>query len=224
MRLKPDVIKLDRALTSGVDGDPVKAALIGSFVGYARDIHAVICAEGIETLDELTALADLDVAFGQGYGLARPGPPWPRVTDAAVGACLAAARASLAADAEHDGGLGSLIARLSQASTPTEIEACAASIAAELHADEVRLAGPMGDATIELLADDPAADPDAVAALHALGYGSRLTVPIVRDGVPIARLDAYARSPRPWTRFEIGRARIVARHLGAVLEPAATPA
>jgi GAF domain-containing protein len=224
MRLKPDVIKLDRALTCGVDGDPVKAALIGSFVGYARDIHAVICAEGIETLDELTALADLDVAFGQGYGLARPGPPWPRVVDAAIGACVAAARASLAADAEHDGGLGSLIARLSQASTPTEIEACAGAIAAELHADEVRLAGPTGDGTIELLADDPAADPDAVAALDALGYGSCLTVPIVRDGVPIARLDAYARSPRPWTRFEIGRARIVARHLGAVLEPAAASA
>src|SRR4029079_2553107 len=101
MRLKPDIIKLDRALTSGVDGDPIKAALIGSFVGYARDIRAVICAEGIETLEELPRLADLDVAFGQGYRLARPGPPWQAPDRSAVGACLAAARASLTRRGTH---------------------------------------------------------------------------------------------------------------------------
>jgi hypothetical protein len=224
MRLKPDVIKLDRALTSGVDGDPVKAALIGSFVGYARDIHAVICAEGIETLEELTRLADLDVAFGQGYRLARPGPPWQAVDGSAVEACLAAARASLAGHGEHDGGLGSLVARLAAIATPADLAACLAPIAAELHADEVRIGGPAADATTELLADDPLADPGEAAALRALGYGSRLQVPIVRDGVPVAQLSAYTRVLRPWTRFEIGRARIVSHHLGAVLEHLAAPA
>jgi len=224
MRLKPDVIKLDRALTSGVDADPVKAALIGSFVGYARDIRAVICAEGIETLEELTHLADLDVAFGQGYRLARPGPPWQAVDGSAVDACLAAARASLAGLGEHDGGLGSLVARLAAIATPADLETCLAPIAAELHADEVRIAAPTAEATTQLLADDPQADPDAVAALRALGYGSRLQVPIVRDGVPIAQLAAYTRIMRPWTRFEIGRARIVGHHLGAVLEHLAAPA
>ena len=53
MRLQPDIIKLDRALTTGVDTDPAKAPLISSFVRYARDIDATVCAEGIETLDEL---------------------------------------------------------------------------------------------------------------------------------------------------------------------------
>jgi diguanylate cyclase (GGDEF)-like protein/PAS domain S-box-containing protein len=221
MRLKPDVIKLDRELTSGVDGDPVKAALIGSFVGYARDIGAVICAEGIETLGELTRLADLDVALGQGYGLGRPAAPWPAVAPAAVDACLVAARASLAGDG--DGGLGSLIARLSAISSLAELEACTGHIATELHADAVRIAGPEGDATTELLADDPEADPGEVAALQALGHGSRLALPISRDGVAIGRLEAYARRGRPWTRFEISRARIVAHHLGAIMERIAAP-
>jgi diguanylate cyclase (GGDEF)-like protein/PAS domain S-box-containing protein len=217
MRLKPDIIKLDRALTSGVDGDPVKAALIASFVGYARDIHAVICAEGIETLPELTRLADLDVAFGQGYRLARPGPPWPEVDGSAIDACVGAARASLAGVGEHDGGLGALVARVAAIATPADLEACLAPIAAELHADRVRVAAPSSAATTELLADDPRADPDEVGALRALGYGSRLQLPIVRDGVPIARLEVYTSALRPWTRFEIGRARMIGHHLSAVL-------
>ena len=53
MRLRPDVIKLDRALITDVDSDAAKAPLISSFVRYARDIDAAVCAEGAETLREL---------------------------------------------------------------------------------------------------------------------------------------------------------------------------
>ena len=88
MRLQPDIIKLDRALTTGVDTDPAKAALISSFVRYARDIDATVCAEGVETLHELERLADLDVAYGQGYGIARPAAPWAAVAPEATAACL----------------------------------------------------------------------------------------------------------------------------------------
>ena len=55
MRLQPDIIKLDRALTTGVDPDPAKAPLISSFVRYARDIDADVCAEGVETLGRARA-------------------------------------------------------------------------------------------------------------------------------------------------------------------------
>ena len=53
-------------------------ALVESFVRFARDVGATVCAEGIESLDELAVLADLDVEWGQGYVLARPEPPGPR--------------------------------------------------------------------------------------------------------------------------------------------------
>ena len=75
LRLQPDIIKLDRTLTTGVDTDPAKAPLISSFVRYARDIDATVCAEGVETLQELERLADLDIAYGQGYSSRAPPPP-----------------------------------------------------------------------------------------------------------------------------------------------------
>ena len=82
MRLELDTIKLDRSLVDGVHDDLAKLALIESFVRFARRTGAAICAEGIETLEDLAVLADLDVTYGQGYVLARPGEPWGSVAPA----------------------------------------------------------------------------------------------------------------------------------------------
>jgi diguanylate cyclase (GGDEF)-like protein len=87
MRMRADVIKLDRALVADVHSDPAKIALIGSLVHFARSTGASICAEGIETLDELRVLIHLGVATGQGWALARPGDPWPRVNAEAARMC-----------------------------------------------------------------------------------------------------------------------------------------
>jgi diguanylate cyclase (GGDEF)-like protein len=87
MRMRADVIKLDRALVADVHADPAKIALIGSLVHFARSTGASICAEGIETLDELRVLIHLGVATGQGWALARPGDPWPRVNAEAARIC-----------------------------------------------------------------------------------------------------------------------------------------
>jgi diguanylate cyclase (GGDEF)-like protein/PAS domain S-box-containing protein len=90
MRLQPDVMKLDRSLVSGVSCDPAKAPMIDALVRYARRIGAVVCAEGIETMEDLEALADLDVTLGQGYALARPGEPWADVDPRAARLCTSA--------------------------------------------------------------------------------------------------------------------------------------
>ncbi len=74
LQLRPDIIKLDRALTIGVDSNPVKFALASALVTFALSLGASICAEGIESATELVALQQLGVRFGQGYFLARPGP------------------------------------------------------------------------------------------------------------------------------------------------------
>jgi diguanylate cyclase (GGDEF)-like protein/PAS domain S-box-containing protein len=86
VRLQPDILKLDRALITGVDADAAKAPLISSLVRYARDIEATVCAEGVETLHELECLADLDVTYGQGYAIARPAPPWASIEPQAAAA------------------------------------------------------------------------------------------------------------------------------------------
>ena len=50
--------------------DPARMALIESFVRFAHRTGATVCAEGVESLDDLAILADLDVQWGQGFALA----------------------------------------------------------------------------------------------------------------------------------------------------------
>jgi EAL domain-containing protein (putative c-di-GMP-specific phosphodiesterase class I) len=73
LRLRPDILKLDTTLTSGIDHDPARRALGTAMVTFAREIDAVIIAEGIETPEELETLRDLGTPWGQGFHLARPG-------------------------------------------------------------------------------------------------------------------------------------------------------
>jgi EAL domain-containing protein (putative c-di-GMP-specific phosphodiesterase class I) len=72
VRLKPDIIKLDMALTRNVDTDPARRALAAALIHFARETDCQILAEGIETDEERRTLKLLGVAKGQGYHLGRP--------------------------------------------------------------------------------------------------------------------------------------------------------
>jgi EAL domain-containing protein (putative c-di-GMP-specific phosphodiesterase class I) len=74
VNLAPDLIKLDRQFTRGIDVDPVRRALAQALVGFARDTGANVIAEGIETADELTTVRALGIRYGQGYLIDRPRP------------------------------------------------------------------------------------------------------------------------------------------------------
>jgi diguanylate cyclase (GGDEF)-like protein len=87
MSMRADIIKLDRSLVADVNSDPAKVALIGSLVHFGRSTGAAICAEGIETLEELRLLIHLGVAYGQGWALGRPDVTWPRVNAEAARLC-----------------------------------------------------------------------------------------------------------------------------------------
>lgn len=81
VRLRPDVIKLDRTLVAGIDSDPAKRAMAAALVLFARDIGATVIGEGIERIDELETLTELGCEWGQGFLLGRPSTlsssPWP---------------------------------------------------------------------------------------------------------------------------------------------------
>jgi EAL domain-containing protein len=231
MRLQPDIIKLDRALTTNVDSDPDKAPLISSFVRYARDIDADVCAEGIETRQELECLAGLDVAYGQGYVIARPAAPWTPIAPDATAACLHSFQTTLAdADdtptrADHDRRLENLTRRFAAITTQAEFDACLLLLAEELQADHLRLVGPSPDQSeaTQLLINDPSADAGAVQALRTNGYGSQLTLPIHYGQDLVGHLEAYAYGTRPWSRFQLGRARTICHQLGPILAPERAP-
>ncbi|HEX8432738.1 MAG TPA: EAL domain-containing protein [Longimicrobium sp.] len=81
LALRPDVVKLDRALVAGLDHDPVRESLVAALVMFAERVGAATVAEGIETAGELDILIRLGVPCGQGYHLAHPAPlPLPAIT------------------------------------------------------------------------------------------------------------------------------------------------
>jgi diguanylate cyclase (GGDEF)-like protein len=146
MRLRPDIIKLDRSLIERLPEDPAKVALAESLVRFAHRTGASVCAEGIESLDELVVLADLDMTYGQGYALARPGPPWPDV-DTAMATALRRRSARSDLDPMDDVGsteagdrrLEHICARISGTTTLDDLASVLAIVAMELDADHVGL-------------------------------------------------------------------------------------
>ncbi len=72
IQLRPDFVKLDRALVQDVDRDPAKHALVETFGVLAGRLDAWLLAEGIERPGEREVLAAMGVPLAQGFGLARP--------------------------------------------------------------------------------------------------------------------------------------------------------
>jgi EAL domain-containing protein (putative c-di-GMP-specific phosphodiesterase class I) len=158
VRTQPDIIKLDRSLVAGVCRRPDKAALIDCFVGFAQRTGALVCAEGIESMDDLAVLADLDVAYGQGFLLARPAPPWPRVAPTVAAELLrwstegrAAEFAPFDGSASSDRRLERLVERVCSVGSLADLDGVTELLAEELHADEVILSRWMGGREVEAL-------------------------------------------------------------------------
>jgi diguanylate cyclase (GGDEF)-like protein len=157
MRIHPDIIKLDRSLVANVDSDPAKAALVDSFVRFAARTGAVVCAEGVETPEELRVLADLDVTYGQGFGIARPAAPWAYVAPWIAGTIAPRAeRHEPDAPDTSESRLVALTERLANVRSRDELRGLAALMAAEMAADDVVLLRRGSDAgTLDAVTDHP---------------------------------------------------------------------
>ena len=90
MTLEPDVLKLDRSLVTGAHESPAKAALIEAISRYALRTGTRVCAEGVECLEELRLLADLDVGEAQGWLIGRPATTFEQAHTTARRACISA--------------------------------------------------------------------------------------------------------------------------------------
>src|SRR3954447_24129991 len=162
MRVAPDLIKLDRSLVQNIHEDPAKQALVDSFVRFGRRTGAQVVAEGIEIEEELRVLADLDVTYGQGYFLAKPGPPWATVSPWVSEKLL---RRSLggqmsAEDISNlpvgsDQRLAAVAARIAHIASMEDVEALAPVIADEMGADDLLLFTRTFDGTLGTLTPRP---------------------------------------------------------------------
>ena len=81
MSLRPHFIKISDVLVRGIARSTVKREMLRSLRHIADTIDAVMIAEGIEHFEDVVALRDLGLRYGQGYYMARPAPPFVSLRD-----------------------------------------------------------------------------------------------------------------------------------------------
>ena len=70
--LRPDVGKIDQALTAGIQHSDARRRLVQALVECAHELDCKVVAEGIERVDEYETMVDLGVDLGQGYYFGHP--------------------------------------------------------------------------------------------------------------------------------------------------------
>jgi EAL domain-containing protein (putative c-di-GMP-specific phosphodiesterase class I) len=70
--LKPDIVKLDRALVKDCDRDPVRLAIIASMIRLGAEIGIKVVVEGVERSGEVDAVRSVGARFIQGFYFAKP--------------------------------------------------------------------------------------------------------------------------------------------------------
>jgi EAL domain-containing protein (putative c-di-GMP-specific phosphodiesterase class I) len=76
-RLRPDFMKLDRELVSGLHQDNYKAMIAKKLLETAQELGVHTIAEGVEEEGEFEWLCENGADFVQGYFIARPASPPP---------------------------------------------------------------------------------------------------------------------------------------------------
>lgn len=72
MQLRPDIVKIDRALISGIEVSAAQGSFVAALADYARATGTQVIAEGIERIEERDWLLAHGITWGQGYLLGRP--------------------------------------------------------------------------------------------------------------------------------------------------------
>ena len=70
---QPDILKLDMALLRGIERSGPRQAIVRAILSACTDLGIDAIAEGVETVDEFSWLADEGVTLFQGYLFGRPG-------------------------------------------------------------------------------------------------------------------------------------------------------
>jgi diguanylate cyclase (GGDEF)-like protein len=70
--LEPEVIKVDRALISGVCNDPARRRALENLLRVVTTWNGEVVAEGVESRGDLRVLQDLQVPYAQGFLFGQP--------------------------------------------------------------------------------------------------------------------------------------------------------
>ncbi|OGW80433.1 MAG: hypothetical protein A3G33_02365 [Omnitrophica bacterium RIFCSPLOWO2_12_FULL_44_17] len=71
--LEPNIIKIDKNCINGIADNIIQAKQLKRILDIGKVLEAEVVAEGIERPEDLKVLKKMDVRYGQGYLLGRPG-------------------------------------------------------------------------------------------------------------------------------------------------------
>ena len=74
IELRPDIVKLDRILLTGLGEDPRAEAVLKALAEAGAKLKVPLIAEGIETPADAELLRAMGIRYGQGFHLGRPAP------------------------------------------------------------------------------------------------------------------------------------------------------
>jgi EAL domain-containing protein (putative c-di-GMP-specific phosphodiesterase class I) len=74
IKLRPELIKLDRSLVENIHKDATKKIFAEGVVKAANLVNAKVLAEGVELWEEAQCFKDMGVDFIQGFLLHKPQP------------------------------------------------------------------------------------------------------------------------------------------------------
>jgi EAL domain-containing protein (putative c-di-GMP-specific phosphodiesterase class I) len=70
--LKPDIVKIDRALAQDCDRDDARLSILRGLVRIGAELGTKMVVEGVERVEEVAALRSVGARFIQGFFFARP--------------------------------------------------------------------------------------------------------------------------------------------------------
>jgi EAL domain-containing protein (putative c-di-GMP-specific phosphodiesterase class I) len=71
-QIRPDIIKIDREIISGIDSDSFKQSIFNALMKVATDHGITVLAEGVETLPEAEWVSESGAHLAQGYFWGKP--------------------------------------------------------------------------------------------------------------------------------------------------------
>lgn len=81
IQIRPDIIKVDRSIISGIESDFYRQSIMKSIHSLAEMTGALCLAEGVETIEEMRTCHVMGVDLFQGFAIASPSPDLPELEE-----------------------------------------------------------------------------------------------------------------------------------------------
>lgn len=156
--MRPDYVKIDRTIVAGVRHNPAQRAVMEALVTLSQRMGALTIGEGVETLDDLSALAEFDVDLGQGWAVGRPSRELAPIDPAVRLACRQARGSALrreqsgstSADAVRE--VHAVTLALASATRAADLRSAIARAAQEIAVDVLAVSALGGDGVLREIA------------------------------------------------------------------------